>query len=114
MRASTPEENILRSGWRIEVDEILWSLSWSAALTPDLPMIPSRSVFLSTPTGLSLTATVKGGPDSLCTFNATFFAHLLEIQSQDNMFRSPEEYGMEQQEQDLVDAGDISVGTNIA
>jgi hypothetical protein len=30
------------------------------------------------------------------------------------MFRSPEEYGMEQQEQDLVDAGDISVGTNIA
>ncbi len=96
------------------MDEILWSLSWSAALIPDLPMIPSRSVFLSAPTGLSLTATVKDGPDSLCTFTATFFAHLLELQSQDNTFCSPEEYSMEQQGQDPVDAADISVGTNIA
>jgi hypothetical protein len=114
MRASTPEKNMLRSGWRIEVDEILWSLSWSAALTPDLPMIPSRSVFLSAPTGLSLTATVRGGPDSLCTFNARFFAHLLEIQGQDNMIRATEESVMEQQEQDMVAAADISFDTNIA
>jgi hypothetical protein len=100
IQAFTAKRYTLRSGWRIEVDEILWSLSWSAALTPDLSMIPSSSVFLSAPTALSLTATVKDSPDSLCTFTATFFAHLLESQSQDNMSCSSAEYGIKQQEQE--------------
>jgi hypothetical protein len=108
------EGYIWRSRWRIEVDEILWSLSWSAALIPALSMIPSSNVFLSAPTGLSLTATVKDGPDSLCTFTDTFFAHLLEFQRQDNMFCSSEEDGMEQPGQDQVDAANTSVGTNVA
>ena len=100
IQASTAEGYIWRSRWRIEVDEILWSLSWSVALIPALSRIPSSNVFLSAPTGLSLTATVKDSPDSLCTFTATFFAHLLESQSQDNMFCSSAEYGIKQQEQE--------------
>lgn len=45
---------------RLDVDEILWCMQWSAALTPDLTMLPDRSVFLRSPAGHSLTATVEG------------------------------------------------------
>jgi hypothetical protein len=44
----------------MEVDEMLWCMKWSAALTPDLTMLPDRSVFLRSPEGHSLTATVEG------------------------------------------------------
>jgi hypothetical protein len=44
----------------MDVDEILWCMKWSAALTPDLTMLPDRSVFLRSPEGHSLTATVEG------------------------------------------------------
>jgi len=75
----------------MELDEILWSLSWSAALTPELPMIPSRSVFLSAPTGISLTATFKDTPSLLLTFSDAFFAHFLACPGQQNVARPPEE-----------------------
>ena len=29
-----------------KLDEILWSIRWSAAIAPELSMIPGRSVFL--------------------------------------------------------------------
>lgn len=50
------------------MDEILWSLSWSAALRPELPLIPDRRVFLCTPAGCSLTATVEGVPGLLLSY----------------------------------------------
>lgn len=28
------------------MDDILWSIAWSASLTPDLHMVPNRAVFL--------------------------------------------------------------------
>lgn len=42
------------------MDEILWCMQWSAALAPELMMIPDRSVFLRSSMGRSLTATVEG------------------------------------------------------
>ncbi|MHB8600965.1 MAG: hypothetical protein ACYDER_29700 [Ktedonobacteraceae bacterium] len=42
------------------MDEILWCMKWSAALAPELMMIPDRSVFLRSSMGRSLTATVEG------------------------------------------------------
>lgn len=50
-------------GW--EVDEIVWCMKWSAALTPELAMIPDRSVFLRASTGRSLTTTVEGTTDHI-------------------------------------------------
>ena len=58
----------------MQSDDILWCLSWSAALTPDLPMIPNRNVFLCAPHGRSLTATVEGVPGLLLSFSASSLA----------------------------------------
>ena len=51
------------------MDEILWCLSWSAALTPELPMIPNKSVFLCASHGRSLTATVEDVPGLLLSLS---------------------------------------------
>ena len=51
------------------MDEILWCLSWSAALTPELSMIPNKSVFLCAPHGRSLTATVEDVPGLLLSLS---------------------------------------------
>ena len=63
------------------VDEILWSLSWNAALTPELPMIPDRRVFLCTPQGRSLTATVEGISGLLLSDTDPVFVSLLKDDS---------------------------------
>ncbi|HTI12962.1 MAG TPA: hypothetical protein VL461_00120 [Dictyobacter sp.] len=39
-----------------------WRIHWQASLTPDLAMIPDRSVFSISNQQLSLTATVEGIP----------------------------------------------------
>ncbi|MFL5627264.1 MAG: hypothetical protein ACJ788_16925 [Ktedonobacteraceae bacterium] len=91
------------------MDEILWSLSWSAALTPELPMIPSRSVFLSAPTGFSLTATVKDAPGLLLTLSDAFFAHLLACPDQHNATCPPGEANMAQQSQKQADTADGNI-----
>ncbi len=75
----------LWAGWKMELDEILWSLSWTAALTPELSMIPTRSIFSFAPTGPSLTATLKGTPGLLLTFTDDFFEHLAEFHHQTNI-----------------------------
>ena len=58
----------------MQEDEILWCLSWSAALTPELSMIPNRNVFLCAPRGRSLTATVEDAPTLLLSFSASSLA----------------------------------------
>lgn len=47
------------------MDEILWCMRWSAALAPELAMIPDRSVFLRSPMGRSLTDTTAGMPGDI-------------------------------------------------
>ena len=42
-----------------KLDEILWSMRWSAAIAPELSMIPGRSVFLCASEGCVLTAKVE-------------------------------------------------------
>ena len=59
------------------MDKILWSIYWSAALTPDLQMIPDRTVFLSSSQVLSHAPIAEGMADSLLSNSTVFFAHLL-------------------------------------
>ena len=47
------------------LDEILWSIRWSAAIAPELSMIPGRSVFLCASEGRALTTTVEEGQADL-------------------------------------------------
>ncbi len=93
----------------MELDEILWSLSWSAALTPELSMIPSRSVFLSAPTGLSLTATIKDTSGLLLNFNDACLAHLLACPGQHNVTCPTEEANMALQGQKQAYTADRNI-----
>ena len=59
------------------MDNILWSISWSAALIPELQMIPDRTVFLSSPRVSSHALIAEGMAGSLLSNSAVFFEHLL-------------------------------------
>ena len=63
----------------MSLDEILWSLAWSASLRPELSMIPDRSVFLRASSGRSLTATVEGVPSLLLSLPDLSIEHLSEL-----------------------------------
>ena len=63
----------------MSLDEILWSLAWSASLRPELPMIPDRRVFLHASSGRSLTATVEGVPSLLLSLTDLPIEHLSEL-----------------------------------
>lgn len=60
----------------MELDNILWSISWSAALAPDLHMIPARTVFLNSPQLPSQALIAEGMADSLLSNSGDFFEHL--------------------------------------
>ena len=61
----------------MSLDNILWSISWSAALTPELQMIPDRTVFLSSPQIPSHALIAEGMAGSLLSNSTVFFEHLL-------------------------------------
>lgn len=69
------------------MDELLWRISWSVAIRPDLPLIPGRAVFLQAPQGRSLTATVESNPCPLLSLSETLIEHLIESakESSDSM-----------------------------
>ena len=61
----------------MKLDDILWSISWSAALTPDLHMIPNRTVFLCVPQ-VSLHSPIHEGIESsLLSRSGAFLERLL-------------------------------------
>jgi hypothetical protein len=59
------------------LDNILWSISWSTALIPELQMIPDRTVFLRNPCVSSCASIAEGMEGSLLSNSAVFFEHLL-------------------------------------
>ena len=66
---------------RMKLDDILWSISWSAELTPDLSMIPNRSVFLYVPQ-IKAPSIQEGIESSLLSASAAFFECLLTSNTQ--------------------------------
>ena len=59
------------------MDDILWCIAWSAALTPELQMIPARTIFLScsqVPSHAPIAVDMTG---SLLSNSNAFFEHLL-------------------------------------
>ncbi len=59
------------------MDNILWSISWSAALTPELQIIPDSTVFLNSPQLPSQASIAEGMAGSLLSNSGDFFEHLL-------------------------------------
>ena len=59
------------------MDDILWSIAWSAALTPDLHMIPNRAVFLRVAQGAAHCPIGEGIESSLLSHSGTFLERLL-------------------------------------
>ena len=62
---------------RKKLDDILWSIAWSAALTPDLHMIPNRIVFLRVPQGSTSRPIREGIETSLLSRSGAFLDRLL-------------------------------------
>ena len=54
-------------------------MEWSAALTPELAMIPDRGVFLRAAQGRSLTATVKGIASDIWNEDVTASIHAITV-----------------------------------
>lgn len=62
--------NVAAPDGRIELDEILWKLTWPVSLCPRPDMIPARSVFLcARQGGYPLHAAVGGIPDFLRSYS---------------------------------------------
>ena len=59
------------------MDDILWCIAWSAALTPELQMIPDRTIFLSSSQVPSHAPIAEDMAGSLLSNSGVFFEHLL-------------------------------------